>query len=1411
LSIGLLRRGRVARAAIAAVMLGLLAPAFVVAQTTTSAQLDGAGSFGIPSLPAMGGSVTLEGWVRPRSFPSWARLVELGNGRDNNNILIAPSSLTTGKPNLTFYTGGSLTFSLDAPNAIPLNAWTHLAGVINADRSCQLYVNGQLVASGTASALPASVARTSNFIGKSNWSSDALMDGSVADVRIWSVARSQAEIQASMPVGSIKGATTGLVAAYPFGATGAAALADVSGNNLALTQAGTVQFNVGGPTSPITTSANNVISAGLNGSGSYTIASLPALDGALTFETWVRPAGHGSYARILDLGPNTSDNLLLCTTVGTTGRALFVVNRGGTTALWSEAPSTLSIGRWTHVAAVLGSDRSARLYIDGQLVASGTSSSLGVSTASTSNFIGKSRYWQDPLFNGAVTDVRIWSTARTQAEIQANMPVGSIAGATTGLVAAYPFGSTGASALADVSGNSRTLTQSANVEYAKLGAGSVTTQGLQGTSSLNVSAGSLTFSSAQTYTGGTVINGGTLRLAADGNQVGIIRGSVTVASQGQLLLAGMNALGWETGTKVESITINGGLVEATTSGDQGWGVAYQLNGGELRSNGGVSSTGATSYYSMGGGATVTTLANPNPALITGRIILRDGNPNDVLPFTVADGSAAIDLLVSASITPQSTTGSLTKSGAGTMVLSGQNTYAGVTTISAGTLQVGNAGTTGTLGTGNVVNNASLVFNRSDAMTLNNAISGTGTLAQAGAGTLTLSGNNTYTGNTTVSAGTLALTGSGSIGNSPTITLASAAAFDASGRSSTFALGAAQTMANSGGTALLGGNMNATAGTLSMACDGSNPAFSVSGGTLTLSANTVVRVSKSGSALAHGTYKLVAKGTGGSVAGSVSSAVTVSGSGVVANAGAFLEITNGELLLRVVPPATIALGNLSQAYDGNAHPVSATTTPSGLAVRVTYNGSTSLPVNAGSYAVVATIADPAYYGTANGTLVVAKASAGIFLANLSQAYDGTARKVVAITQPSGLSWSATYGGGANAPTNIGIYAVVATVSDPNYSGFTNAVLTVKAGNPGSRPASTPQPPAYLNHHGYLTDAAGSPLGTPNPRNHDVIFRIFTSPSGGSSLWTERQVVTVDQGEYDVMLGEGMSHGVEPWPALDTVLAMGSGTTRYLEVTVRGIGVGGSDVVLRPRFLLPSQPYAFLSRHARTAETLLGSNNLPVLRVSGNAIGIGVERANATLDVGGVLTATSLASDGNATVSGKYFATAFEGAGTIPLGGIVVWTGSSPPQGWALCNGQTANGRRTPDLRSRFVLGQGQGSGLTARSVGQVGGQEAYVLTYNNLAPHRHVFDPPGTWTHADGGHSHGYQTHSIGNPNQLSVQENYIAGEEKIARHLSTSRNIGHDSHQHSVSVSSNSGSSGGGQAHNAMPPFYTLAYIMRVQ
>jgi outer membrane autotransporter protein len=101
------------------------------------------------------------------------------------------------------------------------------------------------------------------------------------------------------------------------------------------------------------------------------------------------------------------------------------------------------------------------------------------------------------------------------------------------------------------------------------------------------------------------------------------------------------------------------------------------------------------------------------------------------------------------------TGSLAQIGAGATVLTAANTYTGGTTISAGTLQLGNGGTSGSI-VGNVTDNGTLSFNRSDIVTFPGIVSGTGGVNQIGTGTTILDTVNPYTGPTNVSAGVLAV-------------------------------------------------------------------------------------------------------------------------------------------------------------------------------------------------------------------------------------------------------------------------------------------------------------------------------------------------------------------------------------------------------------------------------------------------------------------------------------------------------------------------------------------------------------------------------------------------------------------------------------------------------------------------------
>ena len=90
-----------------------------------------------------------------------------------------------------------------------------------------------------------------------------------------------------------------------------------------------------------------------------------------------------------------------------------------------------------------------------------------------------------------------------------------------------------------------------------------------------------------------------------------------------------------------------------------------------------------------------------------------------------------------------------RSSSGTVTLTGNNTYTGTTTITAGTLQIGSGGTSGTLGTGNVLNDGTLTFNRGNDAVVSNTIGGTGDIKKVGAGFVQLAGLNSYAGATTI--------------------------------------------------------------------------------------------------------------------------------------------------------------------------------------------------------------------------------------------------------------------------------------------------------------------------------------------------------------------------------------------------------------------------------------------------------------------------------------------------------------------------------------------------------------------------------------------------------------------------------------------------------------------------------------
>lgn len=159
-----------------------------------------------------------------------------------------------------------------------------------------------------------------------------------------------------------------------------------------------------------------------------------------------------------------------------------------------------------------------------------------------------------------------------------------------------------------------------------------------------------------------------------------------------------------------------------------------LNGGDLSVNANTQlGTAAGSLTFNGGTLKITGTAFTN----TPRTIVWHGGG-----FNIADDTNTFTIAQNLT-----TPGALTKTGPGTLVLSGANTYTGGTTISAGTLR----GNTTSL-QGNILDNAALVFDQAANGTFGGNISGTGSLTKLNGGNLTLTGTNTYSGGTTITGG-----------------------------------------------------------------------------------------------------------------------------------------------------------------------------------------------------------------------------------------------------------------------------------------------------------------------------------------------------------------------------------------------------------------------------------------------------------------------------------------------------------------------------------------------------------------------------------------------------------------------------------------------------------------------------------
>jgi len=193
------------------------------------------------------------------------------------------------------------------------------------------------------------------------------------------------------------------------------------------------------------------------------------------------------------------------------------------------------------------------------------------------------------------------------------------------------------------------------------------------------------------------------------------------------------------------------------------------------------------------------------------------------------------------------------------------------------------------------------------------------------------------------------------------------------------------------------------------------------------------------------------------------------------------------------------------------------------------------------------------------------------------------------------------------------------------------------------------PWHINYQGYITDDVGDPIND----TLSMTFRIYSISAGGSELWNENHpAVEVDAGLFNEVLG--ISN-----PIPDSLFALGQ--SRWLELQVEA-------QTMSPRTEITSVAYAYRSVKTDTADYALNAPPDGDWVISGNdmysavpgSVGIGTITPDAKLHV-----------DGRVKDQTGF---------VMPVGAVLPYAGSSPPEGWLLCDGSSLGTASYPDLFS-----------------------------------------------------------------------------------------------------------------------------------
>lgn len=338
------------------------------------------------------------------------------------------------------------------------------------------------------------------------------------------------------------------------------------------------------------------------------------------------------------------------------------------------------------------------------------------------------------------------------------------------------------------------------------------------------------------------------------------------------------------------------------------------------------------------------------------------------------------------------------------------------------------------------------------------------------------------------------------------------------------------------------------------------------------------------------------------------------------------------------------------------------------------------------------------------------------------------------------------------------------------------------------------PLHINYQGYITDDAGDPIND----TLNMTFRIYGISAGGSELWNENHpAVLIEAGLFNELLG--ISN-----PIPDSIFELGQ--SRWLELQVEA-------QTMSPRTEITSVAYAYRSVKTDTADYALNAPPDSDWAISGNdmysavpgSVGIGTASPEAKLHV-----------DGRVKDQTGF---------VMPVGAIVPYAGSYPPEGWLLCDGSSLGTASYPDLFSVIGYAYG-GSGsvfslpdldgrvpvgldtLDAQfdTLGNTGGEKQHTLLSTEMPTHSHSLNDPGhSHSISDPGHRHDVDLHSsfMGASGSFVEDCDFSPSNTGVTQFATTG--ISMNPNTTGITV----GLTGGGQSHNNLQPYIVLNYIIK--